>query len=315
MEFKVYQMNKINSDQVIPSVIDGLILFHITEDRSYNVLDQLSIKNRIPADIMIISFDDIDSELVKSIQNKYKLNVFLVRIETDLSEDLLDCLRAVNNYLALKNVIGIDISCMPIPIFIRFMHFLFNKHSGIQLIIYYSEPTHYNLNNLFDFSAYSGEIDIKAIPGYEGKTSKLDESQRIIFYIMGFELDYLNKLIPQETNPDDIVPINGFPSYFPKYKDISLINNNFNFHEKNIQIIFAEANNPFAIYNQMVLLMNKNSKYCIDIIPAGPKPMALGACLFALKNGNNDIRILFPFPSEYKSKQSSGKGAIWEYII
>lgn len=80
-------------------------------------------------------------------------------------------------------------------------------------------------------------------------------------------------------------------------------------------MVFSSANNPFETYNQMNFLKNQHKDYCIDIIPAGTKPMALGACLFALKNGNNDIRILFPFPSAYKNQHSIGKGTIWEYII
>ena len=126
---------------------------------------------------------------------------------------------------------------------------------------------------------------------------------------------YLSKIIPQEINPDIIVPINGFPSFFPKYKDIALINNDVNYYENDIEIIFAEANNPFNTYNQLLLLKNKYSTYYIDIIPTGTKPMALGACIFALKSQNNDIRILYPSPSEYKNKQSYGSGKTWEYKI
>ena len=80
-------------------------------------------------------------------------------------------------------------------------------------------------------------------------------------------------------------------------------------------MVFSSANNPFETYNQMNYLKNQHKDYCIDIIPAGTKPMALGACLFALKNGNNDIRILFPFPSVYENQHSIGKGTMWEYII
>ena len=184
----------------------------------------------------------------------------------------------------------------------------------MQLIVYYTEPEHYNLDNLFDFNALDGEIDFKAIPGFEGVTAQKNDAKRIIFYILGFEKNYINRLIPQEIKSEGIVPINGFPSYFPKYKDISLINNNVNYYDLDIKIVYAEANNPFDTYNKISLLQKNYDNYFIDIIPTGPKPMALGACLYALKN-NHGIRILFPFPSKYKIKQSEGKGIIWEYLI
>jgi hypothetical protein len=204
---------------------------------------------------------------------------------------------------------------MPIPFMAQMLHFLYMRHKDKPITIYYTEPSHYTLNNLFDYSAYSGEIDIKTIPGFEGETSHIDEVKRVVFYIMGFEMTYLNKLIPQDVNPNKIAPINGFPSYFPKYKDISLINNNANFFERDVEIIFSEANNPFETFNTMVMLESRYRDYRIDILPVGTKPMALGACLFALKSIKNSCRMIFPFPSEYKPNQSIGHGKLWEYQL
>jgi hypothetical protein len=202
---------------------------------------------------------------------------------------------------------------MPIPIIAQILHFFRRRHEDIQTTILYTEPEHYTLRNLFDYSAYGGEIDIKTVPGFEGITSRTDEVKRVLFYIMGFEPTYLSRLIPQDVNQDQIAPINGFPSYYPKYKDISLINNNSDFYKNDIEIIYAEANNPFDTYNVMDKLAEDYQGYLIDIIPVGSKPMALGACLYALKNAN--CRIVFPFPSEYKPVQSSGYGKLWQYKI
>ena len=315
VELEIYQMNNLTNGKLISTtVIDGLIFFKTTETRSFSVLNHLLTKNRITNGIMSISFEDFDTDPTKSISEKYTLDTDTVSISKDLSENLLPYFRKIEPYITPKKVIGIDISCMPIPIFARTLQYLSKYHSDKQIIIYYTEPAHYNLKNLFDFSTYGGEIEIKAIPGYEGKTAQMNETQRIVFYIMGFEVN-LDKLIPQEINPNGIIPINGFPAYFPKYKDISLINNSSNnYHTNDIKIVFTEANNPFAVFNQLTLLMNKYKEYCIDVIPTGSKPMALGACLFALKNDNN-IRLLFPFPSEYKNESSSGIGTMWEYLI
>lgn len=314
MSYTVYNMKSLGKD-VSPNDIDGFIFFSTLEDRSWNVIEFFKKINMLPKQVFSIKFTNSDDCV--NLKNDIFKDTIFVRTEicSNLSTILLPCLKAINNYILNKNIIGIDISVMPTPIFSQILHFLIKKHKDKKFIIYYTEPTHYNLDNLFDFNSCDEEIDIKSIDGFEGKTAQENESQRIIFYLIGFEINYLNKLIPQQTNPDRIVPINGFPSYFPKYKDISMINNDVNYHEQDIPVFFAEANNPFETFNQLDNLQKKYENYCIDIIPTGSKPMALGACLFALKHDNNDIRVLYPFSKKYECKKSVGNGKIWEYVI
>lgn len=292
--------------------IDSFICFDTGEDRSFNALRVLC--EDYLQDAMIFSFEE--SLSMPSAHFKMcGLSVSHVKIEKNLSTNFIPYLQKIEEYVNNKEKLGVDISCMPIPFFAQILHFLKSRHRDLPLFIYYTEPSHYNLNKLFDYSAYIGEIDLKAIPGFEGETSQINEIKRVVFYLMGFEMTYLNKLIPQDVNPNQVAPINGFPSYFPKYKDISLTNNNINFYENDVEIIFSEANNPFETFNTMVLLKDKYKGYHIDIIPAGTKPMALGACLFALKVVDTRCRIIFPFPSEYMTNQSSGCGKLWEYEI
>lgn len=314
MSYKVYGMNTLDS-AALPRAIDGFIFFHSMESRSRNILEYLNEKDRLPHEVLSIVLENCREDQDSFGDSKNDTEFIQTSVSSDLSGTMIPCLKAIHNYILTRNKIGIDISAMPTPIFAQILHFMYEKHKEKSVIVYYSEPEHYNLDNMFDFSSCDGEIDIKAIPGFEGRTAQINDSQRMIFYIMGFDMNYLNRLIPQQINPDGIVPINGFPAYFPKYKDISLINNEVNYHEMDIQVVFAAANNPFETYNQISNLQKKYANYCIDIIPAGSKPMALGACLFALKNEQNDIRILFPFPMEYKSQATVGKGKIWEYCI
>ena len=305
--YKVYQMNEIGG-KIMPLQINAFMCFNAQEDRAAKALSELQ-NHGLLRDALVLSFDN------DSLPNAEGLNIVAFIVDQSLSSNMLSCLKKIDEYVKNKNSIGIDITCMPIPFFTQILNFLFKKHKDKQIIIYYTEPVHYTLDNLFDYSAYGGEIEIKAIPGFEGETSQIDEVKRIVFYLMGFEMKYLSKLIPQDVNPNKIAPISGFPSYFPKYKDISLINNNTDFHEKDIEIIFSEANNPFEAYNTMVTLKNKYKEFRVDIMPVGTKPMALGACLFALKSGDNNCRIIFPFPAMYKSNQSAGCGKLWEYRV
>jgi len=314
MSYEVYRMNQIDQYATAVDSLDGFICFDTREDRSFNALRTLGDRNCL-LDTIVISFDEIRATEISEIIQGQGISVSSLKVDKDLSASILPCLREIDKYVLSKTSVGIDISCMPIPFIAQLLHFLLDRHHDKSITIYYTEPAHYTLKKLFDFSAYSGEIDIKTVPGFEGETSHINEVKRVVFYLMGFEMTYLNKLIPQDVNPNKIAPINGFPSYYPKYKDISLINNNANFYQRDIEIIYSEANNPFETYNTLVMLADKYKGYQIDIIPAGTKPMALGACLYALKNVNNSCRIIFPFPSEYKLNQSTGCGNLWEYKL
>jgi hypothetical protein len=307
-------MNDIANNITTLLKIDVFILFDAQEERAVKALSEL-YKHNLLSDTMVISFNTTIStttvEYFQTINKDFNCTI----IDQNLSSNLIPCLQNIEKIIKGKNSIGIDITCMPIPLFTQILRFIYKRHNDKQLTIYYTEPLRYTLDNLFDYSAFSGEIDIKAVPGFEGETSQIDEIKRVVFYLMGFEMTYLNKLIPQDVNPNKIAPINGFPSYFPKYKDISLINNDTNFYERDVEIFFSEANNPFETYNTMIMLKDKYKGFKIDIIPVGTKPMALGACLFALKNENNSCRIIFPFPTEYKLNQSAGCGKLWEYRV
>lgn len=173
------------------------------------------MQGKLPKQVLALNLDD--GEKSPNFEATYfqDIEFQISNIGTDLSADLMPCLRNIHSCIKERNTIGIDISVMPTPIFMQILHFLSKRHCDKKIIIYYTEPEHYNLDNLFDFNALEGEVDIKAISGFEGKTAQKNNLQRMIFYILGFEMNYLNKLIPQQINPDGIVPINGFPSYFP----------------------------------------------------------------------------------------------------
>jgi hypothetical protein len=317
MCYEVYRMDMIDgSISATGSLfLDAFICFDTPEDRAFFAMQRLR-ENKAIQNSLVLSFNNASAATNPArAEATHGITAMSVTIENNLSASLIPCLRQIEIFVSDKQNIGIDISCMPIPVIAQILHFLYSRHKDIRITIFYTEPDHYTLHNLFDYSAYGGEIDIKAIPGFEGETSQVDEVKRVVFYIMGFEMTYLSKLIPQDVNPDEIAPINGFPSYYPKYKDISLINNNSEFYENDIEITYSETNNPFETYNTMLMLEEKYKNYRIDIIPVGTKPMALGACLYALRNENTSCRIIFPFPSEYKPNQSIGCGKLWKYRL
>ena len=313
MSYDVYNMAAVDSE-TLSTEIDAFICFDTMEDRSFYALHNLYVRHRL-SDALILTFDSENSRKQKSGIKDPRFSAITVDVDKNLSASIIPCLRRIDEYIKGKRCVGIDISSMPIPHIAQILHFIIRRHENTQLAIYYTEPSHYHLDNLFDYSSFGGEIDIKTVPGFEGETSQMNEVKRVLFYLLGFESAYLSKLIPQDVNPTSIAPINGFPSFFPKYKDISLINSGINFIEEGVEIFYSEANNPFEMYNTLVMLKDKYIDSRIDIIPVGTKPMALGACLFALKTNDARCRIIFPFPSEYNPNKSTGCGKLWEYKV
>ena len=131
--------------------------------------------------------------------------------------------------------------------------------------------------------------------------------------LLGFDGD-LSKEINEDVSPNDTIVVNGFPSYTPKFKDISLIANEKLVSDRNINIAYARANNPFEIYNLLHSIKeNEGSNTFINVAPLGTKPMALGACLFALHNP--DVRIVYPLPESYENKYSDRSWNSWIYDL
>ena len=173
------------------------------------------------------------------------------------------------------------------------------------------------------YTSTIGSITTDEISGFSGLSAKSGSSDRILLCFLGFDNDLLPTVI-QDSSPSKIVTINGFPSFFPKFKDISLINNEkilsssdyANLRDscnRNKNLIYVEASNPFDVINTLEQIKSSNVSSCIDIVPLSSKPMALGVCLFALSN--EDIRVIYPFPEKYVRNTTTRSNNCWEYKV
>ena len=69
-----------------------------------------------------------------------------------------------------------------------------------------------------------------------------------------------------------------------------------------------------SLYNFLQYIKDKeDDNTFINIAPLGTKPMALGACLFALHNP--DVRIVYPLPENYENKYSDKSWNSWIYDL
>lgn len=284
-------------------------------------------EKKIDVDALIVFDYNDDSEFVDKILSGISiLKNAKISIMTCKKENYEKCFFEMKKKVPVLNngsVVAIDISCIPIPHFFLILKYLHNFLNEIN--IYYTEPVRYIMNEGIFKSYFStkGPIAVKEIIGYSGISAQTQSSERILICILGFDNDLLPTVI-QESAPKGVVAVNGFPSFHPKFKDISMANNEKVLNgssfagklERNDNLtnfIYAEANNPFEAYNTLLELTKKYEKYCIDIVPLGSKPMALGVCLYSIKH--NDVRVVFPFPQEYANTISEESKTTWEYII
>ena len=321
-----YIMNNVRSSKYTPNKFDVLIT-NISDDenRSYSLVHELYEKKSIIDNIIVLDYKNQKEMILAKLHG---LNIFK-NIEYILTtkEDENSIIQVRNLLKDLKDncIIGIDISCIPVPQFFLLMKIIFLYQT--EVYVYYTEPIRYLMNEGIFESYFStkGPITTKEITGFSGITvnNENDSIERTLLCILGFDNDLLPTVI-QDAAPRKIVPINGFPSFYPKFKDISLSNNEkilsgsnyVNKLDKSIRhtnYVYVEANNPFDTYNTLEELKQKCKSNCIDVVPLGTKPMALGVCMYAIRN--NDVRVIYPFPEEYVKNISEESKNTWEYII
>jgi len=211
-----------------------------------------------------------------------------------------------------------DFSVMVKPYFFILLKLMNNKKIR-KIYLLYTEPKTYVVKKLnfehlkeayFTRGNYTPPRDMLSFSGCQ---NCLKEDALVI--LLGFE-GQRAKEVTNEINPEVTIPINGFPSYRPEFKDISLLLNDEILKEsqivKNLQ--YAPSNNPFETKHEISLIYKeRKNRYNISLAPLGPKPMALGCCLFVLENP--ECRVVYPYPMEYNSKSSLGYEKTWLYII
>lgn len=221
-------------------------------------------------------------------------------------------LEALLNGISSNDTIAIDISCFTKPFFFYLIKLLREKFKVNLIDTYYTEPESYIFpKGLFgSYHSSSGPLTVKEIPGFNGLENRND--QRILIILLGFDGD-LSQEINEDVSPAKTLLVNGFPGYAPKFKDISLVVNEKLTSNKDFKIYYARSNNPFEVYNLLDKIKTENLRSFINVAPLGTKPMALGACLFAIHNPH--VRIVYPIPETYEKTTTENCLHSWRYEI
>lgn len=314
MKQGIYKMGLIND--VVPPTdeFDYFILSSGSDSRAYEVLSKCKAVSANK--VILIHFNERLAGLAIG-DPLYNFNNYSFKEFQEVFCEIKNpssCLEEIEkNSITNASKIAIDISCLTKPYFYFIIKLLNKRFNVDRLSVFYTEPKSYLFpKGLFStFHTNSGPLTPWEMPGFSGFEAR--GSKRKLVILLGFDGD-LSKEIKEDVSPNDTVVVNGFPSYTPKFKDISLIANEKLVSDHNINVKYARANNPFDVYNLLQTIKNhEKTTSFINIAPLGTKPMALGACLFALHNP--EVRIIYPLPEFYENKYSDMCWNSWIYDL
>lgn len=318
---QVYQMLRLDDRaKRTPSEYDLILAGGEADARAYHVLRHasewgLSFQNVLLCDF--VERRDAGDEPARAAYNSYSsLALKIIPLDCSL-RDPSSCLKSIPKCklpISKTSRVAVDISSFTRPYCFALLKYLQDFCHLERVDVFYTEPMSYVIPKglIRSYKKSVGPLSVVEVPGFPGRATGRAKNGLIV--TLGFDGD-LSAFISDEVTPAFIVIVNGFPAYSPKFKDISLINNErlLNYAGGQNNISYCRANNPFDLFNLLIKLQRDNSDAFFNIAPLGPKPMALGACMFAL--AESSVRILYPMPEKYAIKTTSDCCQTWRYTV
>lgn len=300
------------------SGIDCLLVSGGSDYRTYESMRKLKECKVEVAQVILFDFeertDGITEDELKKYEQYCSLGFNIKQISCSL-KDPSSCLKEIANsalQFPPEAKIALDISCFTKPYFCSILKFFKDQIQLRDILVFYTEPQSYSLSGGYYKSYHStdGTLEVIEIPGFTGNQVK--SSHTVLIILVGFDGE-LSSFIYDEISPKEVIVVNGFPSYAPGFKDISLINNERLIDGNQNTLYYSCANNPFDTYNLLEHLRMKRKEATISVAALGTKPMALGACLFAIMNPS--VRLVYPLPSKYTNVTTQQCFQSWAYKI
>lgn len=292
---RIYFMEKIDA-----VVLQGdlFIMSFDGEERSYYGWNQVVEKGGNYKSVLVLSYNRSLLLKKKELINSFQENDWEI---LEVPREQIQFVQSLNKIesLANANSITIDISCLRIPHFFLLMKYLKMIYPNKKVNIINTIPYDYIFGGepFVSYKSYLGDLELCEIIGFGGVTDFTQEGDLFIF--LGFE-GALSLKVVEETVYKNLFLVNTMPSYYQKYKDISVINNYNLLTSKNNRILYAPAGNPFEVYNILDREIKDNQPVCIA--PLCTKPIALGICMYALEHSN--VRIVYPVSDTYNDIKS-----------
>lgn len=317
---KLYENYSIdeNFSNVLP-MLDYFIVAANCDKRAYSTLSKMLLDSNISiGTILLFDYDKLRPQ--SDDDDKYGQYMSFEQIDTQREFTHIRCTNSdddiqalANSHISDRSRVGVDITGFTIPDIFRIMYILKEIKQITLVYVFYAEPQQYFYKDgIFDtYELLAGESTYSSVPEYHLNG---DSNEETFVCFLGFDRTRA-KYMHDKANPSATVFINGFPSYLPKYKDISLVNNYDLLRTVGTDnIYFTKANNPFAAFNVLCKIREKHKDSLLNICVLGTKPMALGACMFSLKYDEN-LKVTYPYPKEYAKISSDESQNNWCYVI
>jgi len=296
--------------------VDKLLIAAGSDVRGHRIATAYATNKVDAGSLLVFEFDERTEQLSSAEETEdyrgYEQLGMPVRVVRGGIADPPSCLKELEkpeNVLSREDRVALDITLFTKPYFFWILKYL-SVYVGISNVsAYYTEPESYRYSaGTFDsYQSTYGPLHVREMPGYPGEGRAV--GSRLLVVLLGFD-GQLSTAINDDVAPNKTIVVNGFPSYCPKFKDISLVNN-----ERLVagarSVMYAPAHNPFETYNLLQHIRDKREDAVMTIAPLGTKPMALGACLFAISN--EDVRVVYPLPETYAKKTTRASWRSWRY--
>lgn len=319
MERKIYDMELIaETVNFCDRQYKFLLIAPNIERRSRNFY--CKFKNmKIFENVIVVDYDNFHKN-IDSMQEK--------TFYDDFADSSVIMIKAVDNNDAIRQLckldikpnddFAFDITGFSIPNIYQLMNVFKNVIQVSHLDIFYTEPRFYVYEEGY-FDAYHKNVEERVCAPVIGYCNVGENEEEILIIFLGFDGGLANlvyfKLGEEGKEIKQTLVVNGFPSYTTKLKDVSLYNNEDLINKIERENIFcASADNPFETYNLLCSLLEKSDGILLNLCTIGSKPMALGACLFALEH-QDDVKVTYPFYEKTIFDIDEEAGKIWRYGV
>ncbi len=319
MNQQIYDMKLVpDNNEIDKRVYDYFILAPNIERRSREFL--LKVKDLgIIHNTVVMDYANFHKEIDKDVEKTFYDDFQSISATIIHAADDRDAIRQLCKLdIKADSVVAVDITGFSIPNIFRIMEVLKNGFGIKQLDVYYTEPKFYIYESGY-FDAYHKIIKERKCMPILGYYNSGENEKEILTIFLGFDGGLANqvyfKLGEEGREILQTLVVNGFPSYTAKLKDVSLFNNEdlINKIERE-NVLCAAANNPFETYNLLCSVLEKFKGTLINICTIGSKPMALGACLFALDH-MDEVKVTYPFFEKTAFDIEEEAGKIWRYTF
>lgn len=271
------------------------ILASGSDDRTVAMLNCLSTSKNSVQKVLLLKYDTFDESIIK--QAFPSSDVVIVEVS---NEPVLFLSSLLNHKdILTSSKLMIDISSIRIPEMFTLLKSIKLLNAESCISVAYSTPIEYEFEAepFTSYHSYYGNLKTIDMLGFGGTSEDMSHSQLLIF--LGFE-GVLSMKVSEDVRYDKLTIVNNLPSFFEKYKDISVINNFDLLTRRRDKLKYVPANNPFETFNFLAEQLNDDEPACVA--PLSTKPVALGVCLYALNHDN--LRVVYPTADEYKHHRS-----------